>query len=387
MPYVGVTATDVMGPAIAAAWCLWLLLAVVTLSALWHVPGVPSGSGYDPDSIPDEPPSYESLSAQVPALLVRESSTLFRQVSARTLQAYNLRYGKLAEEEDDELPDLENGQASGERRIRLADQLQSSHANMPSPIVPEGSAATSAPTSVTPARRTPGEEERGCDASMAAGGAGGGASAGGAGSGASGCVAPPSTSPSAGASASSAVVPPTRGAGSSPVITPTSFSGRFRSSSSLLRGDKKKRGSGKESPASSGSPGGSGNSSGRGGVGGGAVEADGAEAASVAAEEGPNTPVPVEQMEQSPCWVCFADTVNDEAVLLHCGHAGLCLSCADNLWRRRLNCPMCRQPISLVAKVGDTVAVDGKLVVSPSLPSREALAATGVVRPETPGRE
>ena len=86
-PSRAVRAADVMSPAIAAAWCLWLLLAVVTLSALWHGPG-PSGE-LDEDERP--PPSYEELSAQLPTLLVKESSTLFRQVSARTLHAYNQR--------------------------------------------------------------------------------------------------------------------------------------------------------------------------------------------------------------------------------------------------------------------------------------------------------
>jgi hypothetical protein len=72
----------------------------------------------------------------------------------------------------------------------------------------------------------------------------------------------------------------------------------------------------------------------------------------------------------APCWVCFADTIVDEAVLLHCGHAGLCLECADNLWRRQLPCPMCRQKVVLVAQVGNVQArhVDGKLVVLPQLP-------------------
>ena len=102
-PYAGVSAASVMGPAIAAAWCLWLLLAVVTLSALWHVPMAPNDDGQPPA----EPPSYESLKRELPALLVRESSTLFRQVSARTLNAYNLRYGKLEEEKEEEEVDLD----------------------------------------------------------------------------------------------------------------------------------------------------------------------------------------------------------------------------------------------------------------------------------------
>jgi hypothetical protein len=80
-PQSPVRAAEVMSPAIAAAWCLWLLLAVVTLSALWHVSG-PSGDG--DDDRPREQPTWESLSTQMPELLVRESSTLFRQVSRLT---------------------------------------------------------------------------------------------------------------------------------------------------------------------------------------------------------------------------------------------------------------------------------------------------------------
>jgi len=80
-PQSPVRAAEVMSPAIAAAWCLWLLLAVVTLSALWHVSG-PSGDG--DDDRPREQPTWESLSTQMPELLVRESSTLFRQVRGLT---------------------------------------------------------------------------------------------------------------------------------------------------------------------------------------------------------------------------------------------------------------------------------------------------------------
>ena len=94
-----------------------------------------------------------------------------------------------------------------------------------------------------------------------------------------------------------------------------------------------------------------------------------ADAADAAASE-----EPAFSQSETSCWVCFADEVADEAVLLHCGHAGLCLACADNLWRRRLPCPMCRKPIALIARVGDLVTVDGKLVATPKLPPREQLS-------------
>ena len=67
------------------------------------------------------------------------------------------------------------------------------------------------------------------------------------------------------------------------------------------------------------------------------------------------------------CWVCFEGSA--EAVLLQCGHAGLCLNCAENLWRARSPCPMCRQPIDMFARVGEAMAVDGKMVVAPQLPA------------------
>ena len=67
------------------------------------------------------------------------------------------------------------------------------------------------------------------------------------------------------------------------------------------------------------------------------------------------------------CWVCFEGDA--EAVLLHCGHAGLCLSCAENLWRTRAPCPMCREPIEVIARIGEAVTVDGKVLVAPQLPT------------------
>ena len=305
-PYAGVSAASVMGPAIAAAWCLWLLLAVVTLSALWHVPGIPPHEAAG--DFPGEPPSYESLSDQMPALLVRESSTLFRQVSARTQQAYNRRYGKLEEEEE-----------------AVADGI-----DIEAPRPRDAFSPACAPTAA--AMAPAGARSAAADVPGSGSGGGGGSPA----------------------------VPSTRSVASqaSP-ISPTSLSGRFRSSG-LLR-DKSKRNSKKDVAASSVTSGG--------GTAAPSVETSPPESGRSSAP----APTPIEP-EAGSCWVCFADVIHDEAVLLHCGHAGLCLTCADNLWRRRLACPICRETVSLIARVGDSVAVDGKLVVSPSLPTREALA-------------
>jgi len=251
-PDAPVHAAEVMSPAIAAAWCLWLLLAVVTLSALWHVP-VPSSA--DPDDTPRESaPPWESLSAQMPALLVRESSTLFRQVSARTLHAYKQRYGPLEEEDGEEKEDA---------GIEL-EEGRTAPANSPSHVAgSKGAYAT-------------------------------GASPGALGHSPASGTAPPSLSS----------MPPTRTDGQP----------------SSSRGD----------------------------------------------------------AEEAGCWICLRDDAPAEAVLLHCGHGGICIDCAANLWKRRAVCPMCRAPIELVAKVGDVrVHVDDKLVVSTAMPPR----------PETPRPE
>lgn len=76
--------------------------------------------------------------------------------------------------------------------------------------------------------------------------------------------------------------------------------------------------------------------------------------------------------ETQSCWVCF-EPLKSQAVLLQCGHAGLCLKCATNLWRTRAPCPMCRQSIDLIARFGDTVSVDGQEFVAPRLPRAESM--------------
>lgn len=282
-PALGVTSADVMGPAIAAGWCLWMLLAIVTLSALWHVPGLPSSEN---DESSSEPPTYESLAAQMPKLLVRESSTLFRQVSARTLEAYDKRYGKLHENEED----VDKGIETDERRRGQGG----------AGIVAAGGAAERGRVSDRQSFDSFGNdiEARPAGSSSAA-----------------------TTTSAAAAASTSLSLPSSAGAvggscSSDPVASP-------RVSTRLAT----PRGGGDQTDRSFNA----------------------------------NT---------APCWVCFADTIVDEAVLLHCGHAGLCLECADDLWRRQLPCPLCRQKVVLVAQVGNvqTRDIDGKLVVLPQLP-------------------
>ena len=51
--------------------------------------------------------------------------------------------------------------------------------------------------------------------------------------------------------------------------------------------------------------------------------------------------------------VCVICTDAPRAVVFGCGHALCCRSCAEELQRRRLPCPVCRQPLGrLVAAAG-----------------------------------
>ena len=313
------------------------LEAVVTLSALWQVPGVPNGDG-DGHGMPGEVPTYESLSSQMPALLVRESSTLFRQVSARTLSSYNKLYGRLDEEEDEGhekgggkgqmiSSDDALGEASDRSGIDLENCTPASTAPEGEGVSPPLSTPVASPAVSSAGRlRVPGSPlSRGGSWSRMRCGSGSGASsavAGGDAAVSGDRTIPGGSSPRAGPATAQAQEPSPRGTG-----TPCTSSRRA-------------------------SPGSSQDAEAAGGIG--------------------------LDTNDAPCWVCFADKIQDEAVLLHCGHAGLCLECADNLWRRQLPCPMCRQRVTLVAQVGNVQArnVDGKMVVSPQLP-REPPALPG----------
>merc|ERR1712083_89219 len=44
------------------------------------------------------------------------------------------------------------------------------------------------------------------------------------------------------------------------------------------------------------------------------------------------------------CFICYDNP--PEAVLLECGHAGMCRACALQLMTRRNRCPVCRRRIS-----------------------------------------
>mmetsp|Transcript_1234 Transcript_1234/g.1625 ORF Transcript_1234/g.1625 Transcript_1234/m.1625 type:complete len:377 (+) Transcript_1234:68-1198(+) len=77
----------------------------------------------------------------------------------------------------------------------------------------------------------------------------------------------------------------------------------------------------------------------------------------------------LEQGEDSPtnsslCYICYV--APRDAVLMECGHAGVCFSCAQKLAvRHPRSCPICRQPISTVLKLSthDRRHKDSKVLV------------------------
>ena len=68
-------------------------------------------------------------------------------------------------------------------------------------------------------------------------------------------------------------------------------------------------------------------------------------------------------LENEFCWICCHGP--RDAVLLECGHGGICMDCAERCKQRRPPvCPMCRQRISRIVKLsGSTETVDGEVVV------------------------
>jgi hypothetical protein len=53
--------------------------------------------------------------------------------------------------------------------------------------------------------------------------------------------------------------------------------------------------------------------------------------------------------DDKPCFVCL--DAAPEAVLLECGHGGLCVACAERLWQRERRCPLCRAGFAGVMRI------------------------------------
>ncbi len=68
---------------------------------------------------------------------------------------------------------------------------------------------------------------------------------------------------------------------------------------------------------------------------------------------GVNAP-PDDYDKDKPCFVCL--DLTPDAILLECGHGGLCVGCAERLWQRGRRCPLCRADFTGVVRIVDTEA-------------------------------
>mmetsp|Transcript_41255 Transcript_41255/g.68637 ORF Transcript_41255/g.68637 Transcript_41255/m.68637 type:complete len:590 (-) Transcript_41255:378-2147(-) len=69
------------------------------------------------------------------------------------------------------------------------------------------------------------------------------------------------------------------------------------------------------------------------------------------------------------CWICAEGP--PDAVILTCGHGGLCYSCAMKCWRQKSRqCPMCRDRIKHVARVSATADDPDIFELESDLPAR-----------------
>lgn len=48
------------------------------------------------------------------------------------------------------------------------------------------------------------------------------------------------------------------------------------------------------------------------------------------------------------CNVCFAN--DSDSVFMDCGHGGICLSCANDIWVSTGECYLCRDPIKYILR-------------------------------------
>lgn len=61
------------------------------------------------------------------------------------------------------------------------------------------------------------------------------------------------------------------------------------------------------------------------------------------------------------CLICFDN--ESDAVIMHCGHGGVCYTCCIALWRKNQGCYLCRKPISQVLQVDLKVPHGDKIKV------------------------
>ena len=68
-------------------------------------------------------------------------------------------------------------------------------------------------------------------------------------------------------------------------------------------------------------------------------------------DSAPSTLAEQNDEDDETCIVCWEQP--QDAVLLECGHGGLCVACADLLWRQTRRCPLCREEFAGVMRIVD----------------------------------
>jgi len=63
-----------------------------------------------------------------------------------------------------------------------------------------------------------------------------------------------------------------------------------------------------------------------------------------------NTKMDPPENEKEECIVCY--TNNPDAVLMPCGHGGICYDCALSVWENDVGCYLCRMEITEVYQIG-----------------------------------
>eukprot|EP01015_Nassula_variabilis_P027453 TRINITY_DN5629_c0_g1_i1.p1 TRINITY_DN5629_c0_g1~~TRINITY_DN5629_c0_g1_i1.p1 ORF type:complete len:113 (-),score=33.88 TRINITY_DN5629_c0_g1_i1:10-348(-) len=61
------------------------------------------------------------------------------------------------------------------------------------------------------------------------------------------------------------------------------------------------------------------------------------------------------------CLVCYDSEPN--AVLLNCGHGGICFECAQEVCMKRNECHLCRNPIAQILKIDLQSSTENKVMV------------------------
>jgi hypothetical protein len=63
----------------------------------------------------------------------------------------------------------------------------------------------------------------------------------------------------------------------------------------------------------------------------------------------PDSIAPHQSSGEDACFICMEKP--QDAVLLECGHSGLCVTCASMLWERERRCPLCRKRIAGIMRI------------------------------------